>query len=65
MARKHVCAPPRRNVLPTESHSNGQDGGYFLRTLYQDPKGAMWKLVPTASAKWSRLLHRGGRSRPA
>jgi hypothetical protein len=34
MARKHVCAPPRRNVLPMESHSNGQDGGYFLRTLW-------------------------------
>jgi hypothetical protein len=32
-ARKHVCAPPRRNVVPTESHSDGQNAGYFPRTL--------------------------------
>jgi hypothetical protein len=32
-ARKHVHAPPRRNVAPTESHSDGQNAGYFLRTL--------------------------------
>jgi hypothetical protein len=32
-ARKHVHAPPRRNVVPTESHSDGQNAGYFLRTL--------------------------------
>jgi hypothetical protein len=31
--RKHVHAPPRRNVVPTESHSDGQNTGYFLRTL--------------------------------
>jgi hypothetical protein len=33
MARKHVRAPSRRNVVPMESHSDGQDAGYFLRTL--------------------------------
>jgi hypothetical protein len=33
MARKHVHAPPRRNVVPTESHGDGQNAGYFLRTL--------------------------------
>jgi hypothetical protein len=33
-ARKHVRAPPRRDVVPTESHSDGQDAGYFLRTLW-------------------------------
>jgi hypothetical protein len=33
MARKHVRAPPRRNVVPMESHSDGQNAGYFLRTL--------------------------------
>jgi hypothetical protein len=33
MARKHVRMPPRRNVVPTESHSDGQNAGYFLRTL--------------------------------
>jgi hypothetical protein len=32
--RKHVRAPPRRNVVPTESHSDGQNVGYFLRTLW-------------------------------
>jgi hypothetical protein len=31
--RKHIHAPPRRNVVPTESHSDGQNAGYFLRTL--------------------------------
>jgi hypothetical protein len=33
IVRKHVCVPPRRNVVPTESHSDGQNAGYFLRTL--------------------------------
>jgi hypothetical protein len=33
MARKHVCVPPRRDAVPTESHSDGQDVGYFPRTL--------------------------------
>jgi hypothetical protein len=32
-ARKHIHAPPRRNVVPTESHSDGQNAGYFPRTL--------------------------------
>jgi hypothetical protein len=32
-ARKHVCAPPHRNAVPMESHSDGQNAGYFLRTL--------------------------------
>jgi hypothetical protein len=32
-ARKHVRMPPRRNVVPMESHSNGQNAGYFLRIL--------------------------------
>jgi hypothetical protein len=32
-ARKHVRVPPRRDAVPTESHSDGQDAGYFLRTL--------------------------------
>jgi hypothetical protein len=25
---------PHRNVVPTESHSDGQNAGYFLRTLW-------------------------------
>jgi hypothetical protein len=32
-ARKCVCAPPRMNAVPTESHNDGQDAGYFPRTL--------------------------------
>jgi hypothetical protein len=32
--RKHVHAPPHRNVVPTESHSGGQRPGYFLRSLW-------------------------------
>jgi hypothetical protein len=32
-ARKHVHVPPRRNVTPTESHSDGQNVEYFLMTL--------------------------------
>jgi hypothetical protein len=32
-ARKRVRAPPRRNVVSTESHSDGEDAGYFPRTL--------------------------------
>jgi hypothetical protein len=31
--RKHVHAPPRRNVVPMESHSDGQNARYFLMTL--------------------------------
>jgi hypothetical protein len=33
IARKHVHAPPRRNVVPTKSHSVGQNAGYFPRIL--------------------------------
>jgi hypothetical protein len=32
-ARKHVCVPPHRNGVPTESHSDGKNIGYFPRTL--------------------------------
>jgi hypothetical protein len=32
-ARKHVRAPPCRDAVPTESHSDGQEVGYFPRTL--------------------------------
>jgi hypothetical protein len=34
MARKHVRAPPRRDTVPMESHSDGQEVGYFPRTLW-------------------------------
>jgi hypothetical protein len=32
-AGKHVHAPPCRNAVLTESHSDGQNAGYFPRTL--------------------------------
>jgi hypothetical protein len=32
--RKHVRVPPCKNVVPTESHSDGQNAGYFPRTLW-------------------------------
>jgi hypothetical protein len=32
--RKHVRAPPRRDAVPTESHGDGQEAGYFPRTLW-------------------------------
>jgi hypothetical protein len=32
-ARKHVRALPRRDAVPMESHSDGQEACYFLRTL--------------------------------
>jgi hypothetical protein len=33
MSRKHVRASPHRDAVPTESHSDGQEAGYFSRTL--------------------------------
>jgi hypothetical protein len=32
-ARKHVRAPLRRNIVSMESYSDGQNVGYFQRTL--------------------------------
>jgi hypothetical protein len=32
--RKHVRVSPHRNVVPTESHNDGQNVGYFSRTLW-------------------------------
>jgi hypothetical protein len=32
-ARKHVHAPLRRNTMPTEFHSDGQNAEYFPRAL--------------------------------
>jgi hypothetical protein len=32
-ARKHICVAPHRNVVPMESHGDGQNVGYFSRTL--------------------------------
>jgi hypothetical protein len=32
-ARKHVHVPPLRNVMPMESHNDGQNAGYVPWTL--------------------------------
>jgi hypothetical protein len=55
-ARKHVRAPPRRNVVPTESHSDGQNAGYFLRTL-RTVLLALGYSEPPLFIRVLRLLH--------
>jgi hypothetical protein len=55
-ARKHVRAPPRRNALPTESHSDGQEAGYFPRTL-RTVLLALGSSEPPLFIRISRLLH--------
>jgi hypothetical protein len=55
MARKHVRAPPRRNALPTESHSDGQEAGYFPRTL-RTVLLALGSSEPPLFIRISRLL---------
>jgi hypothetical protein len=34
MTRKHVRAPPRRDIDPMESHNDGQSASYSPRTLW-------------------------------
>jgi hypothetical protein len=34
IVRKHIHTPPRRNIVPTESHSDSQNAEYFPRTLW-------------------------------
>jgi hypothetical protein len=55
-ARKHVRAPPRRNVVPTESHSDDQNAGYFPRTL-RTMLLALGSSEPQLFIGTSRLLH--------
>jgi hypothetical protein len=62
-ARKHIRAPPRRNIVPTESHSDGQNARYFLRTLqivllalgYSEPP--LFVSVPRLHCENSYLWH--------
>jgi hypothetical protein len=56
MARKHVRAPPRRNAMPTESHSDGQNAGYFPRTL-RTMLQALGSSEPPLFIGTPRLLH--------
>jgi hypothetical protein len=55
-ARKHIRAPPRRNVVPTKSHSDGQNAGYFSRTL-RTVLLALGYSEPPLFVGVSRLLH--------
>jgi hypothetical protein len=55
-ARNLVCAPPRRNVVPMESHNDGQNGRYFLRTL-QTVLLALGYSEPPLFIGVLRLLH--------
>jgi hypothetical protein len=55
--RKHVCVPPRRNVVPMESHSDGQNAGYFPRTL-RTVLLALGYSEPPLFIGVLRLLHR-------
>jgi hypothetical protein len=48
--------PPCRNVVPTESHSNDQNAGYFLRTL-QTVLLALGSSEPPLFIETPRLLH--------
>jgi hypothetical protein len=54
-ARKHVRVPPRRDVVPTESHSDGQHAGSFLRTL-RTVLLVLGSSEPLLFIKTSRLL---------
>jgi hypothetical protein len=54
--RKHVRAPPHRNVVPTEVHSDGQNAGYFLRTL-RTVLLALGSSEPLLFIGTPRLLH--------
>jgi hypothetical protein len=54
--RKHVQVPPRRSVVPTEFHSDGQHVGYLSRTL-RTLLLAMGYREPPLSVGVPRLLH--------
>jgi hypothetical protein len=56
-ARKHVRAPPCRNVVPTKSHSDGQRASYFPRSL-QTLLLALGYSEPPLFIGVLRLLHR-------
>jgi hypothetical protein len=53
--RKHVRVPPCRNAVPMESYSDGQDAGYFPRTL-QTILLALGSSEPPLFIKTPRLL---------
>jgi hypothetical protein len=54
--RKHVRVLPHRNVVTTESHSDGQNVGYFPRTL-RTVLLALGSSEPSLFIGTLRLLH--------
>jgi hypothetical protein len=56
IARKLVRAPPYRNVVPIESHRDGQNAGYFPRTM-RTLLLALGYSEPPLFIGTSRLLH--------
>jgi hypothetical protein len=56
-AKNHVRVPSCRNVVPTESHSDGQNAGYFPRTL-RTVLLALGYSEPPLFIGVLRLLHR-------
>ena len=55
--RKHICALPCRNAVPMEFYSDGQNAGYFLRTL-RTVLLALGYSEPPLFIGVLRLLHR-------
>jgi hypothetical protein len=55
-ARKHIHAPLHRNVVPIEFHSDGQNAGYFSRTLWTMLL-ALGSSKPPLFIRTPRLLH--------
>jgi hypothetical protein len=56
MARKHVRALSCRSAVSAESHSDGQNAGYFLRTLWAVLL-ALGYSEPPLFIRTLRLLH--------
>jgi hypothetical protein len=54
--RKYIQTPPRRNTVPSESHSDGQRAGYFPRTL-QTQLLTLGYSEPPLFVGTPRLLH--------
>jgi hypothetical protein len=56
MTRKLVRVPPHRDVMSMESHNDGQDAGYFPRTL-RTMLLALGSSEPPLFIETPRLLH--------
>jgi hypothetical protein len=55
-ARKHIRVLSRRNVVPMEYHIDGQNAGYFPRTLWTVLL-ALGSSEPPLFIRTPRLLH--------